>query len=439
MEQKDKDIIRRNYSDLASAIKPLIQTVTKDLFLKNILTERMYEEIIEAHRTATERAEALLDRIPRRGPTAFNELYNSVLKCELYEAANILKPDINHWQLQITEPTEGHNSEKAVNVSNDMEMDNGDDDDDIVLPDRWPLDAPTTEPIVQNVVENSNIFKIYKKSLGSQRHYKMKNSPRGRALIINNLKFQSLSDRQGSELDESGLISLFKQLDFDVVVENDKTCAEMKQILKNESERDHSKFNCFVLVILSHGFKGGVFGTDGKVERESHYNYISLKGIKDMFDVTKTLIDKPKLFFIQACRGVNKNEGRIKPVEVSDGDDLTLAEELFTEVNETLESLIPTEEADDSTKVPHHADFYIAMSTTSDMASIRNTLVGTWFMQALIYVFANYASRCNIHELMQLVNQLVSKAESKKGLKQVAEMRHTLTKELYFFPGLTHS
>lgn len=55
---------------------------------------------------------------------------------------------------------------------------------------------------------------------------------------------------------------------------------------------DHSDADCFVLVVLSHGEEGEIYGTNGKLKLD----YITglFKG-----DESPTLAGKPKLFFIQ--------------------------------------------------------------------------------------------------------------------------------------------
>ncbi len=58
------------------------------------------------------------------------------------------------------------------------------------------------------------------------------------------------------------------------------------------SKEDHSCYASFVCVLLSHGDEGVFFGTDGSVE---------LKDLTSLFrgDRCKSLVGKPKLFFIQ--------------------------------------------------------------------------------------------------------------------------------------------
>jgi len=69
-------------------------------------------------------------------------------------------------------------------------------------------------------------------------------------------------------------------------------------LLDNERRSDvHRYANAFVLVLLTHGSKGSIFGTDGKK--------VLIESITTLFDGNHCphLQNKPKLFFIQACQG----------------------------------------------------------------------------------------------------------------------------------------
>lgn len=58
------------------------------------------------------------------------------------------------------------------------------------------------------------------------------------------------------------------------------------------SKEDHSHSATFACVLLSHGDEGLIYGTDGPEKFENLTKYF--KG-----DCCKTLVGKPKLFFIQ--------------------------------------------------------------------------------------------------------------------------------------------
>lgn len=65
-------------------------------------------------------------------------------------------------------------------------------------------------------------------------------------------------------LTEALLNTFQNNLKFKTYVKKDPTAREYVACLKQIADMDHTKFDCFVCVILSHGCKGSVFGTDGE-------------------------------------------------------------------------------------------------------------------------------------------------------------------------------
>ncbi len=84
----------------------------------------------------------------------------------------------------------------------------------------------------------------------------------------------------------------------------DKLCDERKLEF-------HKSADAFIFVALSHGNKGIIYGTDGKKEttREGkvrfHNSLDIYQDIMSKFDGINcpNLVNKPKMFFIQACQG----------------------------------------------------------------------------------------------------------------------------------------
>lgn len=79
-----------------------------------------------------------------------------------------------------------------------------------------------------------------------------------------------------------------------------------------------------------------------------------------------SLVEKPKLFFIQACQG-NKEQ---KPVEIDgkeegDDDDYICSDARVTE------------------SIPNGADFLLGMATVPSYVSFRDKTKGTWYIQSL--------------------------------------------------------
>ena len=132
----------------------------------------------------------------------------------------------------------------------------------------------------------------------------MERKPRGKCVIINNEKFETMDNRSGTEFDAENLQKTFTWLQFDVDIFNDCTADSICKHIDEYSKMKHNDYQCFVLCILSHGSSEGVFGTDGEC--------VSMKFIRQSFvgDECQTLHGKPKIFLIQACRGSEVDQGK---------------------------------------------------------------------------------------------------------------------------------
>ncbi|BFZ04167.1 hypothetical protein BsWGS_07206 [Bradybaena similaris] len=478
MEQRHRDIIRSNYCELTKDIKTAVDDVCASLYQARIITDRMRENILEGNSTPTKKAEALLDLIVNRGPSAFEIFYTAILKSELYSAADILNPIMAPHITLGAAPPQAVSSDSPARRENEAAT-NADGPTGNVLPPqptssassqntsdadisrRWPSVGllKKEEIVVQNVQPDSQMHKDYLKSLtplGQRDYYTMQHVARGRVLIVNNEHFHQvninarqgevvkcLSEREGSAFDRDNLETLFQQLGYQVIIYNDQTKENMERIFQEECDRDHSRFDSFILIILSHGHKGVVFGSDGCYIKKSknecvNYNCIKVKGIKNMFCGITSLRGKPKLFIIQACRGGTIDEGvevntTSSSAESGDQDmdvDIQDARDTLAELDEREESDGPRD------RIPTETDYLLALSTVSGMVSWRNAGKGSWFIQALVYTFCKNAHLYDLQRLMTMTNSLVCDAETICGKKQGAEKRDTLRKLFCFFPGL---
>uniref|UniRef100_A0A3Q3E1H7 Caspase-3 n=1 Tax=Labrus bergylta TaxID=56723 RepID=A0A3Q3E1H7_9LABR len=174
---------------------------------------------------------------------------------------------------------------------------------------------------------------------------------------------------------------------------------------RTASKEDHSCYASFVCVLLSHGDEGVFFGTDGSVE---------LKYLTSLFrgDRCKSLVGKPKLFFIQACRGTDLDGG----IETDSGEEGT-------------------------TRIPVEADFLYAFSTAPGYYSWRNTMTGSWFMQSLCEMMSKYGRELELQHIMTRVNhkvavefESISNSPGFNAKKQIPCIVSMLTKEMYFTP-----
>ena len=251
--------------------------------------------------------------------------------------------------------------------------------------------------------------------------------PRGITLIINNASFhpdEKLSPRHGSEEDVQQVEGLFTLLDFSVQKKENLSKEQLEHVLGEVTRQDHSNYDCFVLWLMSHGSSGEVVCFDGKM--------MPIQDIGDIFSKCETLSGKPKLFFIQACRGVKEDEG----VNVSVDHDASSP----YRANKIIES----RKADPviQLKIPSHADFLYAFSTVDKYTSYRNPEKGTHYVRCFVEAFNKHVAHEHILDILTVVNHKVSKMETTrpsstnenktKTCKQMPEVRHTLRKKVHF-------
>lgn len=245
--------------------------------------------------------------------------------------------------------------------------------------------------------------------------YSNKHPRLGLCVIVNNKTFNKQltgqSNRDGTDVDAKALENVFMHLGFDVRRYNDLSRTDMSINLREVSEEDHSDADCFVCVILSHGEEGVVYGTDGKVPLEKLLGYF--KG-----DICPSLAGKPKLFFIQACRGRRYDFGTV--LGEDEVDALPLA---------------------NTRKIPTEADFLIAYSVVPGHFSWRNNVDGSWFVQALCQVFEQHGRSVELLQMMTLVNKIVAydfesctDEEFTSHMKQVPCIVSMLTRQFFFKP-----
>lgn len=231
----------------------------------------------------------------------------------------------------------------------------------------------------------------------------------GSCLIINNKNFHrstGMSARNGTDVDAACVAKTFSSLGYQVKVTNDQTVSEMKKLMSIASQEDHSQRASFVCVLLSHGDEGVIYGTDGC---EKFDTLIScFKGNR-----CRTLVGKPKLFFIQACRGSALDDGALIEAD-------SVAEQT-------------------SEKIPVEADFLYAYSAAPGYYSWRNTANGSWFIQSLCQVLQQFSGKLELMQLMTRVNHKValnfesaSTMPGFSGKKQIPCIVSMLTKDFYF-------
>ena len=260
--------------------------------------------------------------------------------------------------------------------------------------------------------------------------------PRGITLIINNASFELHHGKQeplhGSEKDVRQVEELFIALGFEVQRRQNLPRLKLLKELDDVACQDHSAYDCFVLWLMSRGRSGEVFCSDD--------NTIPIQTLDDMFSECKTLSGKPKLFFIQASRGIREDVGgKVSPV--SDISALNQANRSYepTEDDSVVRSYEPTE---GDSVVPKHSDFLYGFSTVDEYVSYRNENEGSHYVRCFVKAFREHVAHDHILDILTVVNHEVSKIDTQrpsstnrnrtKICKQMPEVRHTLRKKVRF-------
>ncbi|XP_050438120.1 caspase-1-like isoform X2 [Adelges cooleyi] len=249
--------------------------------------------------------------------------------------------------------------------------------------------------------------------------YNMDHEFRGLAIIINNDIFEgsakNLPDRSGSWKDVEELKKMFYRLDFQVLIWNNFHLEELEYCIHKLSNGDHSDNDCLAIVVLTHGINSSfVYAKDNPYPVEFLWNSFTA-------DKCPTLAGKPKIFFVQACRGEKLDSG------------VTLRRECKTEVDSSTAAY----------KIPKHADFLIAFSTYDGYYSFRHPENGTWFIQSLcIEMNKNSLNSIDLLTIMTRVSRRVALDNESYNpeypwlhrQKQIPTIHSMLIRDVFFQP-----
>ncbi|XP_076639993.1 caspase-1-like isoform X1 [Colletes latitarsis] len=236
--------------------------------------------------------------------------------------------------------------------------------------------------------------------------YKMNHKRRGLAIIFNHVNFTKMAPRTGSNKDCANLEDTLTRLGFNVKTYLDPSIKQISAILKQAAEDDHRDADCLIVAAMSHGESGYLFTSDDTYLVEMLWDSFTA-------DKCTTLIGKPKLFFIQACRGAQLDGGATIMHETDSGA---------------------------AYSIPSYADIMVAYSTYDGFFSWRNPDSGSWFIQALCAELNEHGLTRDLLTMMTFVNRRVAvefesyvpqdKRMHKK--KQIPSIVSMLTRLVYF-------
>ncbi|XP_053943265.1 caspase-2 isoform X1 [Cuculus canorus] len=415
MQRCHQEALKRNRVMLAKQL--VLKELMEHLIEKDIITAEMVETIQAKSGSFSQNVE-FLNLLPKRGPNAFSAFCEALRETkQQHLEAMILKTTSTLSQgIARLEHCCGSNLEFPASEScnpkrprwiEPMEhsLDNG--------------DGPSI-PLVKCCTPE---FYHDHQHLA----YKLISEPRGLALILSNIHFSSEKDleyRSGGDVDCTSLEMLFKHLGYQVTVFHDQTAQEMQNALERFSKLpDHQDVDSCIVALLSHGVEGGVYGSDGKL--------LQLQEAFRLFDNANcpNLQNKPKMFFIQACRGDETDRG----VDQRDGkerSDSPGCEESDANKEEDLKLRLPT-----------CSDMICGYACLKGTAAMRNTKRGSWYIEALTTVFAEDSRDTHVADMLVKVNRQIKQREGYAPgtefhrCKEMSEYCSTLCRDLYLFPG----
>lgn len=246
--------------------------------------------------------------------------------------------------------------------------------------------------------------------------YNMTHARRGKAHILNHDTFSNgiMPDRKGSDIDVKELEAIYKLLGFEVETHHNLNFECIKGLIQTVISEDHTDCDCLSISVLTHGQEPNLLFS---------YDYIySVENLWQSFAADKcpSLAGKPKLFFVQACRGQKLDPG----------------------VRLVMNHQTETDSGCDSYKIPKMADFLIAFSTVEGYYSWRNPENGTWFVQSLCRVLREHHENTDLLRMLTIVSRKVAvEHESYNNIrvdqhaqKQVPSISSTLIRDVFLKP-----
>ncbi|XP_038149048.1 caspase-9 [Cyprinodon tularosa] len=426
MEEQHRKILRQNRIILVRDLDP--SSLYDALFQKGVFTQGMIDEIKGSGGKQNQARQLVID-LETRGSRAFPLFLDCLRESGQQDLLEVLLNGSPAAPLQPAAPSAHHPVVKPLPIKSPIEVKKID-----IVP-ICPVEIPSKSP---SPAPEKDYFKPRPEGRtrrDSLQCYKMDSNPCGYCLIINNVEFEldsRLSHRKGSNVDCEKLERRFKSMNFTVEVKTNLRQRQIKHELSALSRMDHSSYDCCVVIMLSHGtevthkrFPGAVYGVDGQhITVQNITNY--LKG-----ENCPSLQGKPKLFFIQACGGDEKDIGfEISPEEASlsvgGEDDETDA----IPTSSSSDSL--TDEVDARVTLPSPSDILVCYSTFPGYVAWRDAQAGSWYIETLDRILEENAATDDLVTMLMMVNNEVAQNSAKGLYKQMPGNFNFLRKLLYF-------
>ena len=240
--------------------------------------------------------------------------------------------------------------------------------------------------------------------------YRMNRNRHGIAFIVNIEAFEdggNYAIREGSNHDLASLISLFEIIQYDIKIYKDVSRKEFVKAIKSIQSMDHSMYDSFFCVIMSHG------NNKGEVIFSNNKPLSKCKIVKEFSPgYCEGLKSKPKIFIFQACRGSQGN---------------TLGNGCPKDTGECLGKMSDQQVA--SATIGASIDYFIGDSTVDQHVSFRMKSEGTYYIQS----FCRVMQSCSNMEFTHIMIEVRRKVCLISGEnQQCTEDTNRLQKLVYF-------
>ncbi len=256
-------------------------------------------------------------------------------------------------------------------------------------------------------------------------NYKMDHEKRGYVVIINNKEFCNNKVYEPllyQDKDVNNYIRTFENIGFkEIEVFENQTADQMKEIMKIYSENvDFTDCDCFIAVFLSHGYRLNneqyIMGID--------HGVMFKVNIKDLFTKTKSLYKKPKIFFMDVCRG-DKDEPPFSKSADSKAEPTNCEDEKMSDSN--ISSTLFSAESGD--KFFTNTDFFVGWAS-SDTFRAKIDEDGSWFSRTLCETINNNFQHMDLLGLDMKTRRIIKE----KYKIQTSDADTTLMYRCFFTP-----
>ncbi|VDH98147.1 Hypothetical predicted protein [Mytilus galloprovincialis] len=317
---------------------------------------------------------------------------------------------------------------------------------DMIVPE-WP-DLTAGASTVQKKDVIISEWDFYTK-IKNEEIYSMRSANRGKFILISNVQCIPCLDSQNeqdkreaerceerysecirnSDFDKSNMSQLLKYMGYDLKADDqveNLTKEEIKKFLKTKlMDIDNDAFSQYDSLALL--FLSGEIKCEAAKIYDKEGVFIPRNEILDIVKECNHFKGKPKVIFVQTY----SFQGKTEP---------------FDQTDSTANDIIKK-------GVPNTDDIFMVSSyprIEQDPWIIGENMIGSYFIQALVHVFKNFAYKKSFMELLKEANiclnqTLIPKLTvdgknsgtvERKPVAQIVLLEYSEEKELYFFPGL---